>query len=165
MRGVAVRSFATGDAEAFASLNLEWIEKLFEVEESDRRQLLRPQDTILAQGGAILMAELGSEIVGTGAIVAPHHEPNDGRTWMEVVKMATTPAVRGKGVGGMILDGLISLAKSQGIDALWLETNSSLDAATRLYRKHGFIELEEHQKWPTPYERCNLQMALVLPDK
>ena len=47
-------------------------------------------------------------------------------------------------------------------DAIWLETNSDLKAATRLYEKCGFVHLKEGELWPTPYARCNLQMVLEL---
>ena len=43
-------------AAAFRELNLAWIEEHFAVEEPDRQQLLDPVATILAPGGAILIA-------------------------------------------------------------------------------------------------------------
>jgi hypothetical protein len=36
MAGVIVREFEPGDAEAFRDLNVEWIERYFKLEQSDR---------------------------------------------------------------------------------------------------------------------------------
>lgn len=157
-----VRRFAIEDANDFAGLNLRWIEEMFGVEESDRKQLEDPLGSILKPGGVIAVAELDGRVVGCGALVPPHHAPDDGSVWLELVKMATDPDVQRNGIGSRILDYLIDLAKSRGCEAIWLETNDQLDSATRLYERKGFRRLREREFWPTPYMRCNLQMVLDL---
>ena len=72
------------------------------------------------------------------------------------------PSVRGQGIGRAVLEALIEQARSMNADAIWLETNSNLKAATHLYEKCGFRHLSENELWPTPYARCNLQMVLEL---
>ena len=156
---VLVRDFRSGDEAAFAALNLRWIEEYFGVEESDRRQLENPVAAILDPGGAIVLAELEGRVVGCGALVVPHEAASDGRSRLEVVKMATDPSAQGLGLGSAILDRLIEIAKGREVDALWLETNSRLEAATRLYQRKGFRALEAHELRHTPYARCNLQMV------
>nr|WP_247713946.1 GNAT family N-acetyltransferase [Qipengyuania xiamenensis] len=141
---------------------MRWIEEYFGVEESDRKQLDDPHGTILAPGGTIAIAELDGDVVGCGALVPPHHLPEDGLAWLELVKMATAPEAQGAGVGGKVLDFLIEEARKQGCDAIWLETNETLTAATRLYERKGFRRLSCEELWPTPYARCNLQMVLTL---
>lgn len=157
-----VRKFTDEDAEDFARLNLRWIKEMFGVEESDSKQLHDPQGTILEPGGMIAIAELDGEVVGCGALVPPHHTPDDETEWLELVKMATDPHAQGNGIGSHIMDFLIDQAKARGCEAIWLETNDRLGAATRLYERKGFRRLEERELWPTPYERCNLQMVLDL---
>ena len=157
-----IRPFKPADAGAFAALNLRWIEQLFAVEDEDRRQLERPQETILAQGGAILIAEADGEVVGTGALIPVPHPGDDQRNWAEIVKMATAPHAQKRGIGAAILDGLIHQASVMGLDALWLETNDTLAAATALYQRKGFSALPTEDNWPTPYSRCNLQMVRVV---
>jgi putative acetyltransferase len=157
-----IRDFRVGDEAAFAALNLHWIEEYFGVEESDRRQLENPVSSLLEPGGAIVLAELDGRVVGCGALAVPHEATTDGRTWLEVVKMATDPSAQGAGLGAAILDRLIEKARNRGADALWLETNSRLEAATRLYRRKGFRALEPHELRHTPYARCNLQMVREL---
>lgn len=159
---LTIRHFRDSDAEAFAQLNLRWIKESFGVEESDSKQLKDPQGTILSPGGTIAIAELDGTVVGCGALIPPHHRPKDGLNWFEIVKMATSPQAQGKGVGGQVLDFLIEEARQQAGEAIWLETNDMLTAATRLYERKGFRRLSCEELWPTPYARCNLQMVLTL---
>ena len=102
------------------------------------------------------------KVVGTGAILPPHHDPQEGRKWLEIVKMAAQKNLRGQGIGRAVLEALIDQGRKMGADAIWLETNSDLKAATRLYEKCGFRHLSEDELWPTPYARCNVQMVLDL---
>jgi GNAT superfamily N-acetyltransferase len=157
-----VRNFTQADAPAFAALNRRWIDEIFGAEEEDLRILGHPEREIIAKGGQIAVADQSGWIVGTGAIIPPHHQPDDGKRWLEVIKMATDPSAQGRGIGGAILDHLIDFARTKGADALWLETNSKLEAATALYRKAGFRTLSPDDAWPTPYQRCNLQMVMEL---
>lgn len=159
---LSTRLYKPGDRQSFIDLNLDWIEESFTVEKSDREQLENLEGSILAKGGRIIVAELDGRIVGTGAILPPHHDPNDGRHWLEIVKMAAQKDLRGRGIGRAVLEALIAEAKSMNGDAIWLETNSDLKAATALYEKCGFKKLTEKELWPTPYARCNLQMVLML---
>ena len=158
----AIRAFRPADAPAFAALNKRWIEELFELEESDLRQLDHPQTAILDKGGYIAIADASGWVVGTGAILPACNPPEDGRIWLEVIKMTTDLAAQRKGIGNAIMHRLIEFAREQGADAVWLETNAKLEAATALYEKHGFRILAEAEQWPTPYDRCNLQMVLEL---
>ena len=156
------RLYQPKDKQAFIDLNLDWIEESFVVEDSDRDQLERLETTILGTGGQIIIAELDGQVVGTGAIMPPHHEPGDGRKWLEIVKMAAQKDLRGQGIGQAVLEALIAEGRSMGADAIWLETNSDLKAATRLYERCGFRHLSGEELWPTPYARCNVQMVLYL---
>lgn len=75
----------------------------------------------------------GDKTLGTGAIAL-----RDG--YGEVKSMFTAPEARGKGVADAILRHLIDLAAREGTPLLRLETGTGLDAAHRLYRRHGFSE-------------------------
>ena len=157
-----IRPFAPADAPAFAALNRRWIEEMFGMEEKDERQLAHPKNSILDPGGYIAVAESNGWIMGTGAILPAASPPEDGRKWMEVVKMATDPSTQGCGIGGAVLENLLEYAREQGADAVWLETNAKLKAATALYEKNGFEKLEGDDIWHSPYDRCNLQMVRTL---
>lgn len=159
---IEIRDFAPDDAEAFAALNRRWIEEHFALEAADAALFADPQAVIVDQGGAIVMACANGQALATGALVRAHTAPADGRNWWEIIKMATDPAAQGKGIGELVLRRLIALSQQRGADALWLETNGTLAAAVRLYERVGFRKLAPADCWPTPYDRCDLQLVLDL---
>ena len=157
-----IRPFEPRDAAAFAGLNRRWIDTLFAMEDKDRVQLEHPQSAILDKGGYIAIAEANGWVIGTGAILPATLAPQDGRNWFEIVKMSTDLAAQRMGIGSKILEKLIGFARESSADAIWLETNDRLEAATHLYRKTGFRDLASDEAWETPYERCNMQMVMEL---
>ncbi len=159
---ITTRQYAAADKQAYIALNLDWIKESFTIEQSDRDQLENLEATILATGGQIIIAELDDRVVGTGAILPPHHYPQDGRKWLEIVKMAAQKDLRGQGIGRAVLEALIAEGRALGANAIWLETNNDLKAAIRLYERCGFQHLSNDSLWPTPYARCNVQMVLEL---
>lgn len=152
-----VRDYTTDDAAAFRDLNLAWVEQYFTVEDEDRAQLNDPQTHILDKGGAILIAELDGEAVGTAGLV-PGHDADT----LELIKMSARNDVKGRGIGRALMDAAIEKSRAMGASKIWLETNTSLEAALALYRKSGFRELTGDEVTPTPYDRCNCQMLLEL---
>ena len=152
-----VRDYTPADAAAFRDLNLAWVEAYFTVEDEDRAQLDDPQTHILDKGGAILIAELEGEPVGTVGLV-----PGHGDQVLELIKMSARSDVKGRGIGRALMDASIEKARAMGAARIWLETNTKLDAALALYRKSGFRELAGDELTPTPYDRCNCQMLLEL---
>ena len=58
----------------------------------------------------------------------------------EVKSMFVDPAARGKGVGAALMATLEERARATGLPVLRLETGDDLDAAHRLYRRHGFTD-------------------------
>ena len=152
-----VRDYTPNDAAAFRDLNLAWVEAFFTVEDEDRAQLEDPNTHILDKGGAILIAEYEGEAVGTVGLVPGHHEG-----MLELIKMSARSDIQGKGIGRALMDAAIEKAREMGASQIWLETNTSLEAALALYRKSGFRELTGDELTPTPYDRCNCQMLLDL---
>lgn len=142
-------------ASAFERLNREWIETHFAIEPRDEAVFRDPAAAILAPGGAMFFLLESGEPVGTCAMV-PEPEP---RVY-QLTKMAVTARARGKGYGDLLLAHAISWARERGATTVVLLTNTSLEAAGSLYRKHGFRN--------TPftavpgYARTNARMALAL---
>jgi len=157
MTGIIVRAFRPDDASAFRDLNLAWIEQYFEVEPEDRAQLEDPEAHILDKGGAILLAELQAEVVGTVGLVPSHTAGT-----LELIKMSARADLQGRGIGKALMTGAIEKARSLGASRIWLETNDQLAAAKALYLKAGFRELRGDELTATPYDRCNSQMVLDL---
>jgi|APSaa5957512535_1039671.scaffolds.fasta_scaffold53304_2 GNAT superfamily N-acetyltransferase len=140
-------------AAAFRDLNYEWIEKYFDVEESDRVMLEAPQEYIIDKGGYIVMALYQNEVVGTCALIK-HNEDR-----FELAKMAVADEAKGLGIGYLIGLHLFDISRSLGAKSLFLESNTRLEPAINLYKKLGFERIVGE---PSPYERCNIQMEIKL---
>lgn len=90
--GIRIVGFDTRWREAFAALNIEWLEHWFVVEAYDREVLGNPGKYILANGGHILFAiDEAARAVGTVAL------KNEGDGVCELTKMTVAPAARGRG--------------------------------------------------------------------
>ena len=139
--------------DAFHDLNVEWIERYFEMEDADHESLDDPEHHILDPGGAIVMACHHGEVVGTCALI----KMNDER--YELAKMAVSESARGKGIGWLLGRAVIERARDLGARTVFLESNTVLTPAIALYRKLGFKRVSGR---PSPYERCNIQMELAL---
>jgi len=151
---VIIRSFllGTSDADAFRSLNEEWISRFFKMEAKDFEVLLDPEGAILKHGGHIYMAELGAEAVGCVALELT------GEAVYEVSKMAVAPNLRGHGVGRCLLEYAIEEARTLGAESLWLGSNTRLESAIHLYESVGFRHLPPERKPNSPYSRANVFM-------
>lgn len=140
---------------AFADLNKEWISKYFKMEETDYKALDHADTYIIDNGGYILVAIYNNEPVGVCALIKMSDPDYD----FELSKMAVSPKAQGKKIGWMIGEAIKDKARKLGAKKLYLESNTILVPAINLYRKLGFIEVFDR---PTVYERCNIQMELVL---
>lgn len=151
---VQIVEFQPQFAEAFQRLNEEWIVNHFEIEEADRKVLGRPQEYILDRGGFIFVALLDGEPAGVCALIK-----RDDLDAYELAKMAVSPRAKGQGIGAMLGRTVIDKAAAVGAARLYLESNTKLVPAIRLYEKLGFTRVEGIA---TPYQRCDIQMELVL---
>lgn len=151
---VRVVPFTSERAEAFESLNREWIERFFRMEESDIKVLRDPQRYILDGGGQIFFAVDGEDAVGTVAAVQTAPDV------FELAKMGVSPSHQGHGIGERLVRAAIDYARASGATMMFLDTNSALHSAIRLYERLGFV----HATRPTPsvYERSDVYMELRL---
>jgi len=140
---------------AFRALNEEWISAYFKMEETDYKALDDPDGYILKNGGCIIVALYDDEPVGVCALV----KMNDPEYDFELAKMAVSPKAQGKNIGWLLGQAIIAKAKTMGAAKLYLESNTLLKPAINLYHKLGFVKIAGRA---TPYERCNIQMELVI---
>jgi ribosomal protein S18 acetylase RimI-like enzyme len=73
------------------------------------------------------------------------------------------PRLRGRGLGRLLVDEVLAVARSSGYELVSLETFSELTAAARIYRDHGFQVVWEETKprWGRPeitYQRYTLSL-------
>ena len=135
----------------FKRLNEAWIREYFELEDADHKVLDRP-DHIIDSGGEIVFAVAGDQVLGTCALI----KMEGGRFDFELAKMAVDPAFRGRGIGRRLGEAIIERARELGAQTLFLESDTILGPALRLYRKLGF---EEISRQPSPYARGNVYMV------
>jgi len=136
----------------FYRLNAEWLKRYFYIEETDHAVLSEPEKHILEPGGRIFFAVQGEDVVGTCALMPA------GQGETELTKMAVDPAARGLGVGRRLLEHAIGEFERTGATTLFLETNTRLGPAIRMYESAGF----EHQKTlraGSHYQRANVYMV------
>jgi ribosomal protein S18 acetylase RimI-like enzyme len=151
---IVIRPFAPGDEAAFRDINLEWIERFFAVEDKDRETLGNPRKYILDPGGAIFLAIDGDAPVGAVALIVM------GGGSVELAKMGVRPAAQGRGAGRRLVAAAVEHARAMGMRRIYIETNSVLGPALRLYRQAGFVPLKE--RIATPYARADVQLELIL---
>lgn len=152
MTPITIVPFAPQYREAFARLNLEWIERFFAVEESDVRMLNNPEQSILDAGGQIFVALDGDTPVGVVAAI------NEGDLGWELAKMAVSPTHQGRGIGEMLGRAAVEYAWAKGARRMFLDTNSRLANAVRLYERLGFRHTDPPQA--RPYARSDVYMEI-----
>ena len=145
-----VENFDAKYRQAFYDLNLWWVQKYFKVEPIDEQQLSNPEDTILGKGGEIYFAVQDGKAVGAVALKCE----DDGV--YELTKLGVDPEVQQGGMGRALCEKVIERFKARGGKTLFLETNTKLKPAIKLYWDLGFVELQPAT--PSPYERANYYM-------
>ena len=88
-----------------------------------------------AQGGALLIARLDGQAVGTVAL----RRLDQGRC--EMKRMFVADPARGLGVGDRLVVELITRARAFGYDEMVLDTGFRQHEAQHLYAKHGFLAI------------------------
>jgi GNAT superfamily N-acetyltransferase len=83
-------------------------------------------------GATFLVARLGNEIVGTGALV-----PRQAGT-AEIVRMSVAQLHRRSGIGRRILDALVEQARAQGFQRVILETTATWQEVIEFYLRCRF---------------------------
>jgi ribosomal protein S18 acetylase RimI-like enzyme len=141
-------------APYFKELNLVWLDEYFSVEDIDREVLEHPEERVLALGGMIFFALHDTEPVGTTAVVQHGHGV------YELSKLAVKEDVKRKGIGRMLIEEAVQWVKAHEGTYLFLESNSVLEPAIKLYEQAGFKH--EQLDAGSHYSRTNLRMGMEL---
>ena len=155
MKGLKIVTFGPAYAADFKRLNLVWLERYFQVEPIDLEVLNDPEGTIIKPGGMVFFALLDGVVVGTCALI--RHTDD----LFELSKMAVADTHQGKGIGTQLLSHAIAWARSQSIQKLFVETNTVLESAVRLYQRIGF-QTTAYERSDAHYDRTNLKLELDL---
>jgi N-acetylglutamate synthase-like GNAT family acetyltransferase len=141
-------------AQAFYNLNLQWLETYFYVEPYDREVLSKPMQHIIHPGGEIFFITQNNTAIGTVALI----KRGDGV--FELTKMAIEPSKQGKKLGQQLLQHCIDFAKENNFKQLYLYSNTKLENAIHIYKKHGFKQVAIPKD--NPYKRSNIKMIYPL---
>jgi GNAT superfamily N-acetyltransferase len=154
MNDILIVPFRPELAPAFQQLNLDWIERLFAVEEADRKVLGDPERAIIAPGGQIFFALREGVPIGTVAMI------RSSAVRYELAKMAVASSHQRCGIGEMLGAAAIAFARAAGAETVFLLTNSSLAGAIRLYERLGFRPGVDPD--PPEYARADVYMELPI---
>ncbi|MBW1654023.1 GNAT family N-acetyltransferase [Flavobacterium quisquiliarum] len=152
---VQIKTYTPKYKESFKNLNIEWISNYFEVEPNDIKALDHAEEYIIEKGGEIFSAILNDEVLGVCALIKSNTKDYD----YELAKMAVSPKAQGKGVGLLLAKEAIKWASEKGASKIYLESNTKLQPAIKLYEKLGFKEIKGIS---SSYNRVDIQMMLVL---
>jgi GNAT superfamily N-acetyltransferase len=155
MASIQIIDYTEMYQQVFKDLNVEWISTYFKMEAADYKVLDHPQEYILDKGGHIFVALYQGEPLGVCALIKMDNPTYD----YELAKMAVSPKVQGKNIGFLLAQAIINKATSLGAATLYLESNTILEPAMRLYKRLGFQKIVGIE---SPYERSNIQMVLHL---
>ncbi|MFT6065100.1 MAG: putative acetyltransferase [Polaribacter sp.] len=75
----------------------------------------------------------------------------------ELQKMYFLPVARGKGLGAQLITVCLDKAKEFGFENCYLETLPYMEAAVKLYKKYGFLNLDKPMGNTCHYS-CNVWM-------
>ena len=150
---VEIIPFSSDLKDHIKTLNIEWLEKYFRVEEKDELVLSNPQEEIIDQGGMIFYAKYNNEILGTASLM----KIDD--TTFELSKMAVSDKAQGLGIGNKLLVHCLAVAEENNIKKLVLYSNRMLLPAIHLYEKFGFVEVPLGN---ISYERANIKMEKTI---
>lgn len=86
-------------------------------------------------GCAYFVVESAGRVLGGGGVAALSGGPSG---VCELRKMYFLPELRGRGAGDALIARCLDAARGLGFTQCYLETLTGMDAAQRLYEKHGF---------------------------
>lgn len=153
MKEIRIENYKNEYKNHFYNLNIEWLKSFFYVEPYDEEVLSNPDTYIIDKGGYIFFAMLNNEVVGTVALM-----PMKQNNVLELTKMAVSPKHRGYKIGQLLLKKCIDFSKEIKLDTLILYSNTKLENAIYIYKKHGFIEIPVEEN--SPYKRSDIKMEL-----
>jgi len=147
----SVHEFTLSDSDDFRDLNYQWLEEYFYIEELDKKVLGNPQKTIIEPGGRIFMGKRNGENIATCALI----KADDQR--VELSKMAVDKRYRSSGLGRQLLHYVLEAFKQSEYETLFLESNSKLVPAIKLYESLGFVH-KPNPTGPSKYDRADVYM-------
>ncbi len=151
---VQVRKVSIEDLELLIKWRMLVLSEVFPPEAGeDRRALIKSSEEYYkkhladdSHTACFAVDEKNNEIIGCGGICYQSEMPspdNKTGTCGYLMNIFALPEYRRAGVGRKIVEFLISEARARGTEKIYLESSS---AAKSLYKKLGFVDLEDYMK-------------------
>lgn len=136
-QGIVIRPFTTHDQTSTRALILAGLSDHFgTLDERLNPDLNNIAANYVCSGSQFIVAELGSEIVGSGALIT--ETPGTGR----IVRMSVARHHRGRGIGRALVNHLLDAARARGDRRVVVETTDDWADAIGLYRACGFTQFD-----------------------
>ena len=95
-------------------------------------------DKFAEPDGRLLLVEVDGEIAGTISLRKIREDAG------EIKRMYVKPKFRGKKLGNLMVEKIISIAEENGSSKLFLDTSLFMSSAVSLYKKFGFKEIDSY---------------------
>ena len=95
-------------------------------------------DKFAEPDGRLLLVEVDGEIAGTISLRKIREDAG------EIKRMYVKPKFRGKKLGNLMVEKIISISKENGFSKLFLDTALFMSSAVSLYKKFGFKEIDSY---------------------
>ena len=95
-------------------------------------------DKFAEPDGRLLLVEVDSEIAGTISLRKIREDAG------EIKRMYVKPKFRGKKLGNLMVEKVISISEENGFTKLFLDTAIFMSSAVSLYKKFGFKEIDSY---------------------
>jgi ribosomal protein S18 acetylase RimI-like enzyme len=132
MASIIIKPFQPNDQQAARALILAGLTAHWSRLDPDKNPDLDDIASSYANA-TFLVAYRGDELVGTGALVPLSP------TTAEIKRMSVTAKYQRQGIGRLLLDHLINLARADGYHHIQLETTATWQQAISFYQKAGFV--------------------------
>jgi GNAT superfamily N-acetyltransferase len=130
-----IRSFEVGDQQQARWLILQGLGEHFGyIDETLNPDLDDILHNYIIPGHVFVVACMGREIVGTGALIL------HGEGLSEMVRISTRKDYRRRGIGQAIITYLVNVARQRGDRRIIVKTNASWNDAINLYKGLDFVE-------------------------
>ena len=93
-----------------------------------------------------LLVEVDGEIAGTISLRKIRRDCG------EIKRMYIKPEFRGKKLGNLMIEKVISISEENGFSKLFLDTSLFMSSAVSLYKKFGFKETDSYPECIVPKE-------------
>ena len=103
-------------------------------------------DKFTEPGGRLLLVEVDGEIAGTISLRKIREDAG------EIKRMYVKPKFRGKKLGNLMVEKVISISEETGFSKLFLDTSLFMSSAVSLYKKFEFKETDSYPECIVPKE-------------